>query len=118
MTFVVFLIQGLFDGEPKNKREIWYILHNGFCTPGLLMMLFSGLMFVSDQGGFVGISYALNRAMRVFFPVVGKDHETYSEYRERKLGKKRSGGKLALLLTGLFFFGVSMILLIVWYNVV
>ena len=117
MVFVVFLIQGLFDGKDKDAKEIMYILQNAFCVPGLLMMLFSGLMFVSDQGGFLGIGYALGKAARVFFPVLNKEAETYAEYRERKTGKKSGGGKLAVLLTGLFFFLISMIFLIIWYNV-
>lgn len=117
MVFVVFLIQGLFNGQHKSAKEVLYILQNAFCTPGLLMILFSGLMFVSDEGGFIGIGYALGRAARVFIPFVAKDVETYAEYRERKTGKKTaSGTKLSVFLTGLFFFLVSMIFLIIWFQ--
>ena len=117
IVFVSFLIQGLFNGEPKDDREIMRILHNAFFASGALIMLFSGLLFVSDEGGFLGIGYALGRAWHVFFPAVGKDPETYAEYRERKTGKKKSTGKLSVLLTGLFFFLVSLILLAIWYNI-
>ena len=119
IMFVVFLIQGLFNSKPKDTREILRILQNGFCIPGLLMMLFSGLMFVSDEGGFLGISYVFGRALRVFIPIIGKDPETYAQYRERKAGKKGTGNaKLCVLITGAAFFLISMIILIVWYNVV
>ena len=117
ITFVAFLIQGLFNGESKDMKSVMRILHNGFFTAGLLLALFSGLLYVADQGIFLGIGYTLNRAKRVFFPVFNKETETYAEYRERKVGRKNRGGKLCLFLTGLFFILVSIIFLIVWYQV-
>ena len=104
--------------EKTSKKFEKGYLQNAFCVPGLLMILFSGLMFVSDEGGFLGVSYVFGRALRVFFPAVTKEVETYSQYRERKLGKKKLGKiKLCVFLSGLFFFLISIILLIIWFQV-
>ncbi|MBQ8405149.1 MAG: DUF3899 domain-containing protein [Clostridia bacterium] len=95
-----------------------HVLHNSFFSSGALMMLFSGMLFVADEGVFLGIGYALGRAAKALLPFLGKDHETYAEYRERKTGKKKkSTGKLTLLLTGAVLVIVSVIFLIIWFNV-
>ena len=114
LVFVTLLIQGFFK---DTLKENMHVLHNAFFSSGALMMLFSGMLFVSDEGVFLGIGYALGRAAKALLPFLGKDHETYAEYRERKTGKKKkSTGKLALLLTGAVLVVVSVIFLIVWFN--
>lgn len=117
MTFVVLLIQGIFDGKPKEAKEIMKILHNAFFASGALLMLFSGLLYVAGEGVFLGVGYAMGRAVKALLPFLGKDHETYAEYRERKTGKKEAGNKLAILLTGALFVLVSSVFLIIYYQV-
>ena len=111
LTFVALLIQGFFK---ETLKENMHVLHNAFFASGALMMLFSGLLFVADEGAFLGVGYALGRAAKALLPFLGKDHETYAEYRERKSGKKSKFGKLAIFLTGLLFLLVSLIFLWIW----
>ncbi|MBE5740232.1 MAG: DUF3899 domain-containing protein [Clostridiales bacterium] len=92
------------------------VLCDAFTTAGMLLILFSGLLYVSDEGIFIGFGFAMKRALRVFIPMYRKDEETYAEYRERKTGKKKSDGKICIFFTGLFFFLIGMIFLIVWYQ--
>ena len=111
LTFVILLIQGFFK---ETLKENMHVLHNAFFGSGALMMLFSGLVFVADEGAFLGIGYAFGRAAKALLPFLGKDHETYAEYRERKSGKKSKFGQLAIFLTGLLFLLVSLIFLWIW----
>ena len=93
------------------------ILHDAFFTAGILFVLFSGMLFLSSEGAFLGVGYVLGRAVKaVFLPFGRKDHETYAQYRERKLGTKKSSGGGAIFLTGLLFVIVSIIFLIIWYQ--
>ncbi|MBQ7913080.1 MAG: DUF3899 domain-containing protein [Clostridia bacterium] len=115
LVFVILLIQGFFKDTVKANM---HVLHNAFFATGALMMLFSGLLFVTDEGAFLGVGYAFGRLVKTLLPFWGKDHETYAEYRERKESKKKTSTvKLSLLLTGLVFFLISLIFLVIWHNV-
>ena len=117
MVFVVLLIQGLFDGTDRTTKDVMQIFHNAFFATGALLALFAGLLFVAGEGVFLGVGYAMGRVVKAFLPFLGRDHETYAEYRERKTGKKKKKGDLCLLFTGLAFIAISIVFLIIWYNV-
>ena len=91
------------------------VLCDAFTVAGLLMILFAGLMFVSGEGAFLGIGYALGRAVRIFIPTIGRKDESYAKYRERKTGKPKPKGEGAIFFTGLFFLAIGIIFLIIWY---
>ena len=92
------------------------VLCDAFTTAGLLLILVAGLMFVSGEGVFLGIGYALGRAVRVFIPTVGRKEESYAKYRERKMEKPKPKGQGCIFFTGLFFFAIAIIFLIIWYQ--
>ncbi len=93
------------------------VLCDAFSTAGLLMILIAGLMFISGEGGFLGIGYAMSRVLRVFFPMPTQKIETYAEYRERKTGEKKSKGEGCLFFTGLFYLLIGVILMIIWMQI-
>jgi hypothetical protein len=110
----VFAIKGFFTANAKANMQI---LIDAFFSAGILFVLFSGLLFVSGEGALLGVSYVFGRAIKaVFVPFGRKDHETYAQYRERKLGTKKSGIGTPIFLTGLLFVVVSLIFLIIWYQ--
>ena len=111
----VFAIKGFFTADAKLNMQV---LHDAFFTAGALFMLFSGLLFVSDEGAFLGVSFVLGKAFKaLFMPFGRKDTETYAEFRERKIGKKeKSSLKGCIFFTGLFFFVCSLIFLAIWYS--
>ena len=102
-----------FDGPKTSMR----LLHDCFFSVGALMSLFAGLLYASGEGAFLGIGYALKGAIRVFVPVWRKEHETFKDYRERKLAKPKPTGTRCILFTGLFFVAVSIIFLIIWHHI-
>ena len=112
IILLVFAIKGFYMETAKENMQL---LHDAFFSAGALMMLFAGLLYVSGEGAFLGIGYALGRAVRALIPFSNKPHETYAQYRERKTGERKKSDH-ALLLTGLFFFVVSLIFLAIWYK--
>ena len=114
LAFVAVIIQGFFVDTARANIQI---LHNAFFAAGAIMMLISGLLYVASEGAFIGVSYVFGRMVKSILPFLGKDQETYAEYRERKSEKKTKGPKLAVLLTGVFFFLVSLLFLLIWHNI-
>lgn len=114
MVVIVMAIGGFdFDGPKTSVR----LLHDSFFSVGALMSLFAGLLYASGEGAFLGIGYALKGALRVFVPMWRKEHETFKEYRERKLANPKPQGTRCIFLTGLFFVLVSIIFLIIWHHI-
>ncbi len=111
ISFLVIWIRGFFTEDVKTNM---YVLCDAFFVSGIMFLMFSGLMFASGEGAFLGIGYALKRAVRVFVPVINRKEETYAEYRERKTGKEKKKGDHCIFFTGLFFFALSLIFLFVW----
>ena len=112
ITFVIFWIKGFFTDNIGVNIQI---LSDGFFVSGLLLTMFAGLMYISDEGALIGISFVLRNIVLAFVPMGRKNHETYAKYRERKLGQDKKYKDHAILLTGLFFLSVGIILTIVWY---
>lgn len=113
IVLLVFALKGFVMDTAKANIQL---CHDAFFSAGALMMLFSGLLYVSGEGVFLGIGYALGRAVRALIPFSHKPHETYAQYRERKTGEPKKKGDHCVLLTGLFLFLISMIFLIIWYQ--
>lgn len=113
MTFLILSMKGFFGEDAKTNMQI---LHDAFFATGALMMLFAGLLYVAGEGIFLGIGYALGRAIKALIPFSRKEHETYKQYCERKTGKTRAKTDSCIFFTGLFFFLVSLIFLAIWYK--
>lgn len=114
IVLAVFAIRGFFTESAKANIQI---LHDAFFTAGILLVLFSGLVFVSGEGALLGVRYVFGTAIKALFVPFGrKDQETFAQYRERKLGTKKPSGAGPIFLTGLLFVLVSVIFLIIWYQ--
>ncbi|MBR2337235.1 MAG: DUF3899 domain-containing protein [Clostridia bacterium] len=116
MVLGVLFIRDFFSQTKIDQK--FRFLSDGFFITGLLLILFSALLFVSDQGAFDGIGWALKSALRVIFPMVGVTKpETYKEYRERKHSKSRVKGYSCVFFTGLACILINIIFVIL-FNVV
>lgn len=113
IVFAVFTMKGFFGSDLKQNMQI---LHDAFFSAGALMMLFSGLLYVSGEGAFLGVGFVLGKAVKALLPFGRKEHETYAQYRERKLEKAKKSSDKCIFLTGLFFFLISLIFLAIWYK--
>ncbi len=113
MVLGVFALKGFFTGNAKDNMQL---LHDAFFSAGILMVLFSGMMFVAGEGAFLGVGYVLERAFKALIPLGRREYESYAQYRERKLGKKKVNSGTPIFLTGLLFVVVSIVFLIIWYQ--
>lgn len=117
MAIVIFVcaINGFFsDDLSKNLR----VLSDATFTASALFTMLYGLMFISSEGGFLGIGFTLGRAARALFVPGGRrDTETYAEYCERKTNAAKKTKDKCVLLTGLLFLLISIIFTVIWHNV-
>lgn len=112
LTFIVFWIKGFFtDSIAVNVQ----ILADGFTVSGLMFLMFAGLMFVSGEGGLIGITYVFRNVVLWFIPGGRLRQETYRDYRERKISKVNKSSDHCILVTGLAFFAIGVILTVIWY---
>ena len=110
----VLILKGFFT---DNAKDNMHTLVDAFFASGVLMIMFYGLLFVSSEGAFLGIGFALGRALRMLVPFSKKPIENYGQYRERKAKTKTGENRdICVLVVGILFFAVSMILLCFWYN--
>ena len=111
IAFIVIWIKGFFGDSAAVNLQI---LSDAFFVSGILMTLFAGLVFISGEGGLIGISYVLRNVVLAFIPLGRLKHEKYADYRERKLASKKTGNS-HILITGLFFLTIGIVLTMVWY---
>lgn len=116
ITVGVFWIRDFFTDDIGVNIQI---LSDGFFVSGILLLMFAGMMFISSEGALLGVGFALRGVIQVFVPTVGQKHETYAQYRDRKLAEKNAKNTnvpyACILVVGLIFLAVSIIFTVIWY---
>lgn len=112
IAFLVIWSKGFFDHSLAVNVQI---LADAFFVAGVLMTLFAGMMYVSGEGGLIGIGFVLRNVLLAFIPMGRARHEVYADYRARKLGKVKKGGERCVLVTGLVFLFVGVVFTGVWW---
>ena len=114
MTLGVLFSQGYFHQTELLQK--YKNLCDAFTIPGVILMLVTALLAVSNGGIFDGLSYSLGRLFRMLIPFMNKSDETYAEYKEHKHGGKLRGYSF-LFFTGLAFFAAAIVFLVLFYKV-
>ncbi|MBQ7378237.1 MAG: DUF3899 domain-containing protein [Clostridia bacterium] len=112
ITVMVFAIKGFFTDSWANNLQV---LSDGFCVSGALMIMFAGLMFISGEGGFIGIGFVIRNVVLTFVPMGRAKHELYKDYRERKLSEIKKSTDHCVLFVGLAFLAIGIIFTVIWY---
>ena len=115
-TLFIMWLRG-FDSAP-SLQEQYRILADSFSIPGLLLVLFTALFWVSSEGAFDGLGYAFSRIGSMFIPFHKKslEHKTYYDYKMEKKDK-RAHGYSFLFFVGLFYLAVSIVFIILFESV-
>ncbi len=113
ITFIVFWIKGFFTHSVGVNIQI---LSDGFYISGMMMLFVAGMLYISGEGGLIGIGYVMKSVVQAFIPMGRRNHETYAQYRERKLGVAKTPGDHAILFVGLTFFLIGIIFTVIWYT--
>lgn len=112
---MVLFIENYFSATETIER--YKILSDAFTFAGVLLILFAALVFISSKGGFDGIGYSLSRLVKMLIPFANRSDETYAQYKERKRAKGITKGYSCVFFSGLVYFAVSIVFLILYYNV-
>ena len=112
-TLLVIWLRDLSAEHDLAQR--YRILADAFCVPGVILMCFSGIMWVSADGFFDSLGYAFSRIGGMFMPAYKVKHETYFDYKQRKNDKRaeKEGGSFWFL----FFVGLGYVLVSVVFTV-
>ncbi len=112
ITVLVIGINGFFTDNIGVNIQI---LSDGFFVSGLLFLMVAGMLFLSNEGAFVGIGFVLRNIVQAFVPMGRKNHEFYAQYRERVLAKKKASIDQCIWVTGLVFLAIGIIFTVIWY---
>lgn len=100
----------------ESLAEKYRILSDAFSVPGVLLVCFFGLLWVSSYGFFDGLKYMFGRIGNMFVPGKIPKHETYYDYKMRRREKREENedqGSLSFLL----FVGLGLLLVAVIFVV-
>jgi len=112
ITLAVFWIKGFFTDSLSVNLQI---LSDGFVVSGLILLAFAGMMFISGEGGLIGIGFVLRNVVLAMIPLGRLKHEVYAKYRERKMKELKENRNPAALVVGLLFLFVGILFTVIWY---
>lgn len=105
--------------RPRNfaeavLQERFLLLCDALTIPGLLMILSGALLWVSNEGAFLGVSYVVRIAVFALIPGKRKDgYEKYGDYVECK-SQKKIGGYSFLFWSGLVAMGFAVVFFVLY----
>ena len=112
IAFLVIWSKGFFTQSTAVNIQI---LSDAFFVSGILMTLFSGMMYVSSEGALIGIGFVLRNVVLTFIPMGRARHERYADYRARKISEAKKHSNSHILVTGLIFLFIGIVFTVIWY---
>lgn len=112
IALAVFWIKGFFTDSLSVNLQI---LADGFVVSGLMLLAFAGMMYISSEGGLIGVSFILRNVVLAFIPLGRLKHEVYAKYRERKMKELKQNRNASALLVGLLFLFIGILFTVIWY---
>ena len=115
MAFITMNNYGIFAAT--EWKAISKILADAFTIPGMLFILIGCLVWVSGDGFFDGISYALSYTFKLLVPGAEKKMPKYADYVELKRDK-REKNKFSfafLFIVGGIYLLIAIIFIILYY---
>ena len=114
IAFLVIWSKGFFAHSAAVNIQI---LSDAFFVSGILMTLYAAMVYISDEGGLIGIGFVLRNAVLAFVPMGRARHEKYADYRARKMSQSKKHNNSYVLVTGLAFLFVGIVFTVIWYTV-
>lgn len=97
-------------------EERYRILCDAFTVPGLMLVLITALVALSNEGSFDALGYAVRYTVRRLIPGAGLRQETYGEFVERHREQGRVKGYGFLLHVGLVFLCTAGVFLYLYFK--
>lgn len=114
LAYLTMYLHGYFETVSKMQR--YRILCDAFTIPGVVLIMFSALLLISNLGGLDGIGYSLKRMFKMLNPFAKKDMERYAEYIENRK-RNRIKGYSFILISGLIFMAVALYFMFKFYSI-
>lgn len=112
ITLTVFAIKGFFTDSLAVNLQI---LSDGFVVSGLMLLAFAAMLFISGEGGLIGIGFVLRNVLLDFLPMGRMKQEVYAKYRERKMKELKEHRDICTPVVGLIFFSIGVLFTVIWY---
>ncbi len=96
-----------------SMAEVFFILSDAFFVPGILIILFGALLWISTTGLFDSIGFAFSAAAHALLPFVRHEHKTFYDYKMEK-AEKRGSTPYFMLIVGAFYLILAIICTAVW----
>ena len=103
------------DFSTQSLMEQYRILCDAFTIPGVLAIMFAFLLAISNDGFFLGLSYAVGVAMKALIPGGRLKIEKYYDYVERRKGKKITGYGFLFLVGGVCL-AAAVVFMVLFYR--
>ena len=107
MAFGIAYSKNIFGQTEPMK--IFHILTDSFFVPAVLIMGVGALIFVSNEGAFDGITFAVTSFVDIFRKNKKNKYHTYYDYKESKANRNTGFG--FLLISGLGFMVITSVML-------
>ena len=114
ISLAIMLSKNVF--KQVSSSEVMHILCDSFFVPGILLLGFGLLIIASNGGTFDMLIYGTKKFFNMFRKNPTKQlEETFYDYRTAKSENKMEC--LHFIIVGLVFIAISVIFLLLWYEV-
>ena len=105
-------------GDATTLGDKYRMLADAFTIPGVLLIMFGALVWVSSEGFFDGLTYAFSRFGGMLIPFFkgGKEHLTYYDYK-MKMKDKRAHGYSFMFFVGIVFVAIAVVFIALFYSI-
>lgn len=98
-----------------NNKNIYHILSDSFFVPAIIITGFGLLIYVSNEGIFDGLTFAIMSFIQMFKKKLEKKYDSFYEYKERKKANKMP--VKFVLISGLILMAIAIIMYILYASV-
>ena len=96
----------------ETKRDLFRLLSDCFFLPGALFLGSSGLTWARNGGVWDGLGFTVKMLIDRMKPDYDKKRVTFAEYREKR--EEKDSSPIPALVTGLIYFALAMVFLILF----
>ena len=114
LSTIALSLNGFFDTDVAIIQ--YKLLADAFSAPGMIMMLVPVLIWISGEGLFDGLTYALSSLGNMLTFRGYKKQEKFYDYKMRKAEKRMNSGYWFILFVGIGFMLISCVFLAIFYT--
>ena len=110
VAVIYMLAYGVFTID--DTALLYKVLCNAFFIPGILMALFGGLVFCTNEGALDMLAFGFSKLFDLFRKKDQIKYHTYYDYKQSKKDKRTGKGAVtAMVVVGVAFVLLSMVFL-------